>query len=106
MAFQALTGHVNKFVLLTNVTSSRTVMVCTCQDIDLPQQLHFQKKSNINLQIISLFLTQFMTSSEVNFVQFFISLPGFSQYMFTECNEKQIGLKGKIGKNLARTWVE
>jgi len=33
-------------------------------------------------------------------------LPGFSQYMFTECNKKLNNLAGKIGKNLAKTWVE
>jgi len=26
--------------------------------------------------------------------------------MFTQRNEKEIGLEGKIGKNLAKTWVE
>jgi len=104
MAFQALTGHVNKFVLLTNVTSSRTTMVCTCQDIGLPQQLHFKKKSNINLQIISLYLNPIYDLIRGDLCAHFLT--GFSQYMFTECNEKQIGLEGKIGKNLAKTWVE
>jgi len=32
MAFQALTGHVDKFSMLPRVTSSGTVIICTSQD--------------------------------------------------------------------------
>jgi hypothetical protein len=94
MAFQALTGHVNKFVLFTNVTSSRTAIVCTCQDRDLPQQLHF--KSNITLANHLLVFNPIYDLIRGDLCAH--SFPGFSQYMFTECNKKKLAWKEKLAK--------